>query len=303
VEALGDFRPSTAYARELGDEVRDVREQSGLSLTKLAEGLGWSKGKLSKLENGSRGADTVDLIRLVGYCHGDQAALDRVLDIAREGERGYLIRPHLDGVPDGLRALIASERKAATITTFERNVIPGMLQTRDYARALMSTSGDVAVEAGVQTRMERQELLRLPAPPECTFYIHESALHGWVGSSRVMADQMLQLALWSAWGHISIRLVPFAVGNRQSLLHPMRYMSFTASYPVVYIEGQALSVLSERPEVVAAHKRAIDEIDQLALDAQESRSEFARWADQYERLRGPDDPGDTPLAKEFPQRW
>ncbi|MEO6083839.1 MAG: helix-turn-helix transcriptional regulator [Umezawaea sp.] len=296
MEALGDFRPSTAYTRELGDEVRDVRTQSGLSLTKLAEGLGWSSGKLSKLENGRRGADTVDLIRLVGYCHGDQAALDRVLDIAREGERGFLIRTHLDGVPDGLRALIASERKAATITTFEPNVIPGMLQTPEYARALMMTSGDPAVEAGVMTRMERQELLRRPEPPECTFFIHEAAMHGWVGGSRVMADQMLQLALWSGWGHVTIRLVPFAVGNRQSFLRSFRYMSFTANEPVIYTEGHALSVWSERPEVVAAHKNAINDIDGFALDAQESRSEFARWADRYDRLRGHHDPEGPRLA-------
>ncbi len=296
MEALGDFRPSTAYTRELGDEVRDVRTRSGLSLTKLAEGLGWSKGKLSKLENGRRGSDVVDLIRLVGYCQGDQASLDRILTIAGEGETGYIIRPHLDGVPDGLRALVASERKAATIATFEPNVIPGMLQTPDYARALMTTSGDPAVEAGVKTRMERQELLHRAMPPRCTFFIHEAALHGWVGGDQVMSDQMLQLALWSAWGHVEIRLVPFAAGARQSLLHSLRYMSFASSEPVVYAEIQALSVLSERPEVVATHKQALDDIDHLALDAQESRSEFARWADRYERLRGQDDPGGLPLA-------
>ena len=296
MEALGDFRPSTAYTRELGDEVRDVRTRSGLSLTKLAEGLGWSKGKLSKMENGRRGSDVVDLIRLVGYCHGDDSSLDRILTIAREGETGYIIRSHVDGVPDGLRALIASERKASTITTFEPNVVPGMLQTREYARALMTTSGDPAVEASVTTRMERQELLRGSEPPSCSFFIHEAALHGKVGGDQVMADQMLQLALWSAWGHVEIRLVPFAVGARQSLLHSLRYMSFAFSEPVVYAETQALSVLSERPEVVAAHKRALEDIDELALDAQESRSEFARWADRYERLRGQDDPEGPPLA-------
>ncbi|WNV88777.1 helix-turn-helix transcriptional regulator [Umezawaea sp. Da 62-37] len=296
MEALGDFQPSTAHTRELGDEVREVRERSGLSLTKLAEGLGWSPGKLSKLEHGRRGGDVVDLIRLVGYCQGDQAAVDRILNIAHEGDTGYLIRPHLDGVPDGLRALASSESKATAITSFERNVVPGMLQTPEYARALMSTSGDPAVEAGVRTRMERQELLHRPTPPKCTFFIHESALHGWVGGSQVMADQMLQLALWSAWGHVDIRLVPFSAGNRQSLLHPLKHLTFAVAHPVVYIEGQALSVLSERPEVVAAHESAIADIGRLALDAQESRSEFARWADRYERLRGQDDPGDPPVA-------
>ena len=291
MEALGDIRPSTAYTRELGDEVRDVRTRSGLSLTKLAEGLGWSKGKLSKLENGARGSDVVDLIRLVGYCQGDQAALDRVLTIAREGEKGYMIRPHLDGVPDGLRALVASERKAIAMIQYEAMAIPGLLQTEAYARAIMLTGDDPreAVEPGVRTRMERQEILRRAHPPQSAFFIHESALHAWVGDWQVMADQMLQLALLSAWGHIEIRVVPFHAGNRYWCAHPFRLMEFQDCEPVIHAANMTYSVLSERPEVVKGHRAVTEELHAVALDAQESRSEFARWADHYERLRGSDD--------------
>lgn len=298
MEALGDFRPSTAYTRELGDEVRDVRTQSGLSLTKLAEGLGWSKGKLSKLENGRRGADVVDLIRLVGYCHGDQASLDRVLDIAREGETGYLIRPHVDGVPDGLRALVASERRVIAMTQYEAMAIPGLLQTEDYARAIMLTGGDPreAIEPGVRTRMERQEILRRSRPAQSVFFIHEAALHAWVGDLQVMADQMLQLALLSAWGHLEIRVVPFRAGNKYWCGHPFRLMEFRDSEPVIHADNMTYSVLSERPEVVKSHREMTDELHASALSAQESRSEFARWADHYERLRGQDDGGAGLLA-------
>jgi transcriptional regulator with XRE-family HTH domain len=298
VEALGDFRSSTAYTRELGDEVRDVRTQSGLSLTKLAEGLGWSNGELSKLENGRRGADVVDLIRLVGYCHGDQAALDRVLDIAREGERGYLIRPHVDGVPDGLRALVASERRATAMMDFETMRIPGLLQTEDYARAIMTAGSDPrpAIEPGLHTRMDRQEVLRRSRPPQSTFYIHEAALHTWVGGWEVMANQMLQLVLLSAWGHIEVRLVPFRIGNRGWMSNPFRLMEFKDSEPVIHAAGLTFSVLSERPEVVKRHREVTDELHLLALSAEESRSEFARWADHYERLRGQDDGGSDRLA-------
>ena len=291
MEALGDIRPSTAYTRELGDEVRDVRTRSGLSLTKLAEGLGWSKGKLSKLENGARGSDVVDLIRLVGYCQGDQAALDRVLTIAREGEKGYMIRPHLDGVPDGLRALIASERKAVAMIDYEAMRIPGLLQTEDYARAVMLSGSDplAAVEAGVQTRMERQEILRRPQPAQTAFFIHEAALHSWVGGWEVMADQMLQLALLSAWGHLQIRIVPFRMGGQAWTPFSFRMMEFKDSEPVIHAANLTFSVLSERSEVVERHRSVSDLLHASALSAEESRSEFARWADHYERLRGSDD--------------
>ncbi|HWO60295.1 MAG TPA: helix-turn-helix transcriptional regulator [Umezawaea sp.] len=291
MEALGDFRPSTAYTRELGDEVRDVRTRSGLSLTKLAEGLGWSKGKLSKMENGRRGSDVVDLIRLVGYCQGDDASLDRILTIAREGETGYIIRPHVDGVPDGLRALIASECKANVMIDYEAMRIPGLLQTEDYARALMLSGSDPreAVEAGVQTRMERQEILRRPHPAQTTFFIHEAALHSWVGDWQVMADQMLQLALLSASGHLRIRIVPFRTGGQAWTPFSFRLMEFKDSEPVVHAANLTFSVLSERPEVVGRHRSVTELLHASALSAQESRSEFARWADHYERLRGADD--------------
>ncbi|PRY38264.1 helix-turn-helix domain-containing protein [Umezawaea tangerina] len=298
MEALGDFRPSTAHTRELGDEVREVRERSGLSLTKLAEGLGWSPGKLSKLEHGRRGGDVVDLIRLVGYCQGDQASLDRILSIAREGETGYIIRPHLDGVPDALRALISSERRATTMFDYESMRVPGLLQTEDYARALMLAGSDprFAVEPGVQTRMERQEVLHRSQPAHSTFFIHEAALHSWVGDWQVMADQMLHLALTSAAGHLHIRLVPFRGGSQVWTAFPFRLMEFKDSEPLVHSANLTFSVLSERPEVVKRHRAVTEAINAMALSEEESRSEFARWADHYERLRGDDDNAGGPVA-------
>ena len=275
-----------------------MRKQSGMTLSKLAEGLGWSTSRLSNIEAGRRGTHLIDMVRLVGYCQADQAALDRVVDIAKEGQTGFLVRPHVDAPPDGVRALRASERKAAEIVTFESMLIPGLLQTPEYARAVMlgSEVPPKAAESGVELRMERQELLRGSTPPDCTFFIHEAALHAWAGDWQIMADQMLQLALRSAWRHITIRLVPFAAGNRHEFRNAFVCMAFKEGLPVAYTETAAMSVLSERPEVVEKYHHAVKILNRLALDAQESRSEFARWADRYERLRGQDGSGGTPLA-------
>lgn len=275
-----------------------MRKQSGMTLSKLAEGLGWSISRLANIEAGRRGTHLIDMVRLVGYCQADQAALDRVVDIAKEAETGYLIRPHVDGIPDGLRALRVNERKAAEIIDYQTMVVPGLLQTPEYARAVMLGSGDPleAVEPGVATRMERQEVLRGPRPTQGTFFVHESALHSWVGGWQIMADQMLQLALWSAWKHLSIRLVPFAVGSSLWTSQSFKLLEFKDSAPVVHTSNLVFSVLSERAEVVKKHQDGVEYFDRVALSAQESRSEFARWADHYERLRGQDDPGGATLA-------
>lgn len=201
-------------------------------------------------------------------------------------------------MPDGLRALVSSEREATTIVAYEPMVVPGMLQTPDYASAVISASDDPpeSVEPAVETRMRRQDLLRRPAPPECAFFLHEAALHSVVGGPEVMADQILQLALWSAWPHVTIRLVSFAAGHDRNLLHQFQYMGFKDSGPVVYTDNLATIVLSGRSEMVAKHKSAMEALDWLTLSAQESRSEFVRWADKYERLRGHHDGRDAGLA-------
>jgi hypothetical protein len=200
-------------------------------------------------------------------------------------------------VPDALRALIASERRATEMFDYETLRVPGLLQTEAYARAIMLAGSDPrnAIEPGVSTRMERQEVLRGSRAPRTRFFIHEAAMHTWVGDWEVMADQMLQLALLSAWGHLEIRLVPFRVGNRDWMSNPFRLLEFKDSEPVVHAASLTFSVLSERPEVVERHVEVTGNLHRLALSAEESRSEFTRWADHYERLRGQDG-GSEPVA-------
>jgi hypothetical protein len=89
--------------------------------------------------------------------------------------------------------------------------------------------------------------------------------------------------------------VPFRVGNKDWMANPFRLMEFKDSEPVVHASNLTFSVLSERPEVVKRHLEVTDNLHRVALSAQESRSEFARWADHYERLRGQDG-GSDPVA-------
>lgn len=225
----------------------DIRPTTAYTLSKLGEGLGWPTG--------GPGSHLVDLVRLVGYSRTDQSALDRVLDIAK-----------VDHVP----SLRAGERAARAIVSFEPLIVPGLLQTPEYAAA-------VALEDDV---VARRELLRGPQPPDCTFYVHEAALHAWAGDWRVMADQVLQLSLWGASRHISIRLVPFAAGTRREFRTAFTCLAFPDGRTAVYTGA----VPSERAEVVGEYRKAVGVLDRLALGEPESRSEFARWADHCERL-------------------
>ncbi|HEX6346998.1 DUF5753 domain-containing protein [Umezawaea sp.] len=278
MDAPGDFRPSAARTREPGDEARAVRTRRWLDPAALAEGLGWSTAAPSTPGAGSRGAAVVDLIGLIGSCRGDGASLDRTPTTA--GEPGYTVRTRLDGV----RALVADERRAAAVVAYEAMRVPGLLQTGDYARAITRSGGESA-EPAVSARTERQEVLRGSGPPRARFFLHEAALHNGVGDRRVMAAQLLRLVLLGERDHVEIRLVPFRVGNRDWMTNPFRLVEFEDGEPVVHAAGLTFSVRSGRPDVVERHLRVIGDLHRLALDAGESRSEFVRWADHYERSR------------------
>ncbi|MBY8853655.1 helix-turn-helix domain-containing protein, partial [Saccharothrix sp. MB29] len=111
-------RLSTARSRELGEELRRIRHRARLPSAVLAESLGWSLGKLSKLETGSRGTSPWEIATLLGRCIADKPTRDRVMAIAHEPDTGTFTRTH-SGHPDTLTALTLHERAATTITTYD----------------------------------------------------------------------------------------------------------------------------------------------------------------------------------------
>lgn len=277
IEEKQTARLSTARSRELGEELRRVRHRARLSSAFLAEALGWSVGKLSKLETGSRGTSPCEISTLMGRCGADKPTRDRVLAIASEADSGSFLRLH-GGSPDSLLALSVHEQTARTVTAYEPLTIPGLAQTEDYARML---SGDAAV---VKARVSRQEALRRPGGPLTVLFIHEVAIRLVVGDDRVMRDQMLHLTLMCGWEHMSVRVIPMAGQAHACLRHPAALMTFPAPLkPVAYAENDTATVFHDDPGIVLAYEAKMRQLEHLALDAKQSRAVFARWADAYDR--------------------
>ncbi|MFT7841431.1 DUF5753 domain-containing protein [Saccharothrix sp. BKS2] len=272
-----DSRESNALSRELGDALRRARRRSEVRFGALVEELGWSAGKVSKLERGTRGTSPLDIARYVGHLRTDQPTYDHIMALAQEPNTGHLVRPHRLAIPDSLRALILHEQTARVIWNYQIIAIPGLLQTQDYARNLMSTSQG---ECYVALRMARQNIFDKPRPPKGHFFIHEAALLRTVGGPQVMYEQMLQLLFRGG-----VRLVPFAASLPASLEVAFTYMTFTDHPPVSYSSIGAAGVFSDDVETTDQFYTCCDELDQVALSEEQSRSEFARWADRYDRLR------------------
>jgi hypothetical protein len=270
-------RLSTARSRELGEELRRVRHQARMSSGFVAEALGWSLGKLSKLETGTRGTSAWEIGTLLGRCGADKATRDRIMAIAGEPDTGNFLRPH-EPWPDTITAVSVHEHAATTLTTYEPLVIPSLAQTEDYAYALTEDQGLV------DARMARQETLRRPGGPEAVIYIHEAALRVVVGDSKIMRDQLLRLTLMCGWARISPRIIPMSASTSTVLRHSATLLTFASPHkPLAYAETEASTVFHDDPVAVTAYEAKMRQLEDLVLTPAQSRDVFARWADAYDR--------------------
>ncbi len=259
----------------------------------MAEVLGWSEAKISKLEHGTRRTGDFDIGRMTGHCGVDDATFQRIAALAAEQERGCVVRPHAVGMPDSLRCLILHERTADAIRSYEPMVVPGLLQTREYARAV---HGPHARESSVQLRMDRQTILHGPSGPDSEFFIHEAALRCPVGGPQVMYEQMVSLAMSSNSARLRLRVVPFSAGNDPVLWASFAHMSYLEHPAVTYAETGPVSLFLETPEATRAYEQSLAVLARLALGREESQSVFVQWADRYDRLREDRDAGGHEVA-------
>ncbi|HEX3590789.1 MAG TPA: Scr1 family TA system antitoxin-like transcriptional regulator, partial [Pseudonocardiaceae bacterium] len=181
------WHASSARGRELGVELRKRREAAGLKGYDLAEQLGWSASKVSRMENGIRGVSEVDAAIYLTHCGVLQQELEDLLDIARAEDSDTWLQEHGERLPDNLRTLVYHETTAAASASYEPSLVPGLLQTSDYARAVFEFADVVPrgkIGTAVRARLDRQAVLRKPDPPQCLFFVHENALRAPVGDAR-----------------------------------------------------------------------------------------------------------------------
>lgn len=268
---------SNALSRELGDALRQARRRSRVKTGTLIEELGWSAGKLSKLEGGTRGTSPTDIARFVGHLRAEPDTFERIMALAHEPPTGHYVRPHGVAMPDSLRILIIHEQAAKTICCYQNLFMPGLLQTAEYARSLMTTAN---ADEAVANRMERQRIFDRPGAPKGRFFIHEAVLHNMVGGPQVMYEQLLQLLFRGG-----VRLIPLSTSMPVSLRTAFTFMTFEDYLPVTYVEHGSESLFLDTAEATRAYLMCCNDLARVALTEEQSRSAFARWADRYDRLR------------------
>lgn len=267
----------SARGRRLAAEMVRLREAAGLSREQVAAELGWSTSKLWRVETGRTRAhhgDVADLLDLYGVSDPDRRAL---VTLAREARRRGWWHPYADVLKEGFATYVDLEAQASSIRTYEAQLIPGLLQTPDYARAVHQAAW-VATEPAeidrmVAVRMRRQELrIQQDHPAHLWAILDEAVLQRPVGGPAVMRAQLAALSEACESPHLTVQVLPFAVGAHIAMLGAFVLLSFPepADPDVVYLESDTSSLYLERPEEIARYTLVFDHLRATALPVKES---------------------------------
>ena len=206
----------TLYRRRLRSELRKAREAAGMTQRDVAEAMDWSPSKLIRIESGTVNISTNDLRALLGHYNIDSTRIETLVNTARTA-REVVSRWNIyrDVATPEFIAFLGYESSAAIIRDFNPVLVPGLLQTEEYARTvlkLFKSENPQKVDPLVDLRVQRQELLVHEPTPKLHFIIDEAVIHRAVGGRDIMRRQLRHLQEVAEYPNISIRVVPFEHG-------------------------------------------------------------------------------------------
>jgi transcriptional regulator with XRE-family HTH domain len=257
----------------LGMRLRRLREAAGVSPEDAGQAIRASRSKISRLENGRTGfksRDVTDLLTLYGV--SDDAELATMLALAKYANAGGWWQEYADVVPAWLEHYLDLERAASLIRTYEVACVPGLLQTADYARAVLRSGHPDAPEAEVERRVElrlrRQQVLYRDDPVRLWAVLDETVLRRPVGGSAVMRAQLAHLIEASRLPHVNIQVLPLSADGHAAGGSSVTMLRFSESElpDVVYLEPLLTAVYLNRPEDSARYR---DVLDHLAAQAED----------------------------------
>ena len=274
----------TVRRKRLGIELRRLREQASLSCETVGQRLDCSGTRISRMETGRisvRPGDVRELLAVYGVT-GDRA--DALVELAREARRKGWWHRFGPVTPSWLEPYLGLEAEAARLRDFQSMVLPGLLQTEDYARAILRAAPGVGpgddIDQQVALRMERQAVLDGSAPPELGLVLSEGVLRVQVGGPGVMRAQLGKLAEVAGRGAVTLQVLPAGAAAHVHPISPFTILDFPdpADPSVVYTEHLTGSLLLEDPDEVRLYRMVFDRLCAEALDPGQSIDLIAQLA-------------------------
>lgn len=279
---------STVPRRQIGRYLRELHDQSGMTMKAVAEAMELSTQTIWRMENGRPCKLRITDVERLCELYGAPAEMTEVMKgLAQAAKAKGWWHAYGDVIPETFDLYVGLEEAASHLTTYESELVPGLLQTEDYARAVTAAAPNLdanEVERRVEVRMQRQVLLRRPKPPKIDVVINQSVLERTIGGRKVMALQLIKLAEVSRLPNISVRVVPFSVGfHRGASSGPFVILEFPTGgqlpeSPVVYCEGFTGALYLERPDELERYHRTYADIQGVALSKEDTMSLLRRAA-------------------------
>lgn len=262
----------TVRRRRLGTELRKLREAKSYKLEEVAAALGVAPSTLSRIETGKAPTKSAYLSQMLEmYGVGDPAQRQVLVDMAREGHRKGWWAAYDDVLPSGFDIYVGLEAETAGIRSYEISVVHGLLQTMDYARAVLNELNPrqtpEQIERQVELRMARQARLE-EDPPLDLWVIHDEAvIRRTVGGSAVMTGQLEHLLEMGASPGMTLQVLPFDTGAHAGLGGPFTILEFPerTDSQVAYVESVAGFIYLEKDREVRARSDAFDRLRAAAL--------------------------------------
>lgn len=281
---MAEVRSPTVRRRELGALLRSLRQERGLTVEQVAAELLCSPSKVSRMETGHRGAtarDIRDLCDLYGV--KDKAFRDRMTQLAIEGKQpGWWQSYELD-----FATYVGLETAAVSLSYYMSSIVPGILQTPEYARA-MHIAGfqdytDERIDEHVEVRMRRQGRLTEESPMRLSVVLDEAVLHRLVGGTAVMAAQLRRLAEVSKLPHVEIQVITYEAGAHPAMDSNFNILQFDSpTSSVVYVEGLVGWIYLDRPQDLDRYWRVFERLRNISLDPKDSVRLISELAGRYE---------------------
>ncbi len=286
----------TVPRRQLGRHLRALRNQAKLTTKLAAQALEWSEPKLWRIETSQTTLRSLDVEAMCRVYGASTEVTQGLMVLARETKAAGWWHPHDHVIPDWLDLYLGLEEAASRVQGYEPELVPGLLQTADYARTVLQAEhpdvGEQELVRRVQARVARQALLvRVTAPLTVELLIGEAVLRRPVGGAQVMAEQLYQLAEAAPLPNVSIRVVPLRAGLHRGVLSgPFVILRFPVNGdrqetepPVVYVAGFTGALYLERPGEIRRYQEVYADIAATALDETATRDLLLKAARSFEQ--------------------
>lgn len=274
----------TPKARALGAAIRDARDAKGWSQRKLATEIGRDSGLMSRWESGERSPLATDVAQILTVLGVNGQRYDEILEMASGTDEPRWLAVELPDQQQQMKALLECERTASKVTQVAPLLIPGVLQTSAYARAIMTTGGvhGDEIESRVMMRVGRRDVITREDPAHLQVFLGEAAVRQLVGSVDMMAAQLRYALELADLPNVDLRVVPFNSGWHGGLEGMFMLIDSDEAPPVVHLENRKSGLFLHEDDDVATYRQGVDTVARVAMSPEESAGLIAEIANEME---------------------